>query len=240
MKQAGHDLLADPGRPGDQHARTRRRDPLDRGADLLHDRCLADELALVAQFQLELCVLPLQTGGLSRALDQHQQALGVERLFKEVVSALLNRGDRGFDRAVTADHDHRHVGMAAPDQVEHLEAVQLRALEPDIQEHRSGRLRFDFCQRRAPVAGMAHVVTLIPQDRRDRVAHLGLVVDDQNVCRHFDPDTLPGSAARCRGASVELIRPPPREAHGRPGTPRLHRRLPRCGCAGSNCRRVLP
>ena len=240
MEQAGHDLLADPGRPGDQHARTRPRDPLDRGADLLHRGCLADQLALVAELQLELCVLPLEARGLARALDQHQQALGVERLLQEVVGALLDCGDRGFDRAVTADHDHRHVGMAAPDLVEHLETVQLRPLEPNVQEHGARRLCVDLRQRRTPVPCVTHVVTLIAQDRRDRVADLGLVIDDQNVCRHSDPDTLPGSAERCRGASVEFIRPPPRAPHERPGTPMRRRRLPPRGCAGSSCRRVLP
>src|SRR3712207_8619921 len=36
---------------------------------------------------------------------------GLERLLDEVVGALLDRRDRGLDRAVAAEHDHGDVGV---------------------------------------------------------------------------------------------------------------------------------
>ena len=120
--------------------------------DLLDRRRAADQLALVAELELELGVLALEPRRLAGALDQHQQAVGVERLLEEVVGALLDRGDRGLDGAVAADHDHRQLARAAPDVVEHLQAVEPRALEPDVEQHEARRARFDLGQRRRPVA----------------------------------------------------------------------------------------
>jgi hypothetical protein len=181
----GHDLLAHARRPGDEDARAGQRDLLDGAAHLLDGGGPADQLALVADLQLELGVLALEAGRLSRTLDQDQQPVGVERLLEKVVGALLDRRHGRLDGAVAADDQHRQVGVALPDEVEHLETVEVGALEPDVQEHEARRARLDLGQRGATVARLADLIALVVEDRRDRVAHLVLVVDDQNLGSHF-------------------------------------------------------
>ncbi len=64
------------------------------------------------------------------------EPVGLERLLDEVVRALLDGGDGGLDRAVSGDHHHRQIGMLALERIEHLDAVELGALQPDIENHK--------------------------------------------------------------------------------------------------------
>ena len=61
------------------------------------------------------------------------QPVGLERLLDEIVGALLDRGDRGLDRAVAGDHHDRQIGLLALERVEHLDAVEPAALQPDVE-----------------------------------------------------------------------------------------------------------
>ena len=71
-----------------------------RGADHAVDRAGA---------RAQVVDLALQPRGLQRPLGDQDQAIGLERLFDEIVGAELDRGDRGLDVAVAGDHHHRHV-----------------------------------------------------------------------------------------------------------------------------------
>jgi len=66
--------------------------------------------------------------------DQHQ-AIGLERLLNEIISAALDGRDGGFNVAVAGDHHHRHFRMLLHDGVEQLQAIEPTALQPDVQEH---------------------------------------------------------------------------------------------------------
>ena len=88
----------------------------------------ADQLAVVAGLELQFLHFALQPRRFQRALHHMQQPVGLERLFDEVVGALLDRGDRGLDGAMAGDHHHRQIGLLALDGVQHLNAVQPASL----------------------------------------------------------------------------------------------------------------
>ena len=125
----------------------------------------------------------LQPRRFQRALHHMQQPVGLERLFDEVVGALLDRGDGGLDGAVAGDHHHRQVGLLALDHVEHLDAVQLGALQPDVEHHQLRPAGADRGQRGFAIARDAGGIALVVQDARDQVADVFLVVDDQDFRR---------------------------------------------------------
>ncbi len=83
---------------------------------------------------LERLDLALEARGLERALGDEHEPVGLERLFDEVVGALLDRGDRGLDVAVAGDHHDRQFGMLLLERVEQLQPVEPAALQPDVEE----------------------------------------------------------------------------------------------------------
>ena len=108
MQEPSDDLLAGARRAGDQNPAAGRRRPLDLLPELVGCSRGADEIEVATGAQLQLFVLAPQLGRLDRALDNQQQPIGFEWLFEEIIGADLDRLDRGFDRAVSADHDHRN------------------------------------------------------------------------------------------------------------------------------------
>jgi hypothetical protein len=132
----------------------------------------------------ELPHLALQPRGLKRAVGDQDQPVGLERLFDEIVSPLLDGGDRGFDVAVTGDHHHRHVGVVLLDDFQQLQAVELAALHPDIEKHHARPPVGDLGDRTVAVARGARAESLILQDARDQVAYVGLIIDDQDIVGH--------------------------------------------------------
>ena len=100
-----------------------------------HRRRTADERRRQRRELLELLDLALEPRGLQRAVGHQHQPVGLERLLDEIVGAVLDGGDRGFDIAVAGDHHHRQLGMLLLDGVEQLQAVELAALQPDVEEH---------------------------------------------------------------------------------------------------------
>ena len=184
VDQPGHDLLANPRRAGDQHPASGRRHPLDGGAHLLDRRGLADQLQILADFQLELGILPLQPRCFPCAINQHQEPVGIEGLFQKVIRPLLDRGDGGLDGAVTANHDHRDLGACGLDIVQNLETVHGRTLKPDIQKDQARRTGFDLGKTPRPVAGMSYRKVLVLQDPGNRLSDLRLVIDDEYFALH--------------------------------------------------------
>ena len=86
---------------------------------------MSHQFALVASLQFQFLHLALEPRRFQRPLDHMQQPVGLERLFHKVIGALLDRGDRGFDGAMAADHHHRQIGLFALDRVQHFNAVKL-------------------------------------------------------------------------------------------------------------------
>ena len=134
VEQARGDLLARSGRAGDQDAAARRGDALDRGADVVDDGAAAGQLGLDPGALAQFLVVAAQALDLGSAADDEQQRLGAEGLFDEVVGAALDRADGGFDVAVARDDDDGERRVAALDLLEQLDAVEARALQPDVED----------------------------------------------------------------------------------------------------------
>ncbi len=157
------ELLARAERARDHHAGIGRRDPLQGLAQLVHRERPADDLLGRAGAGLEVANLAPQPRGLQRPLGHEDQPVRLERLLDEVVGARLDRRDGGLDVAVARDHHHRQVGMGGLDQVEHLEPVEARALQPDVEEDEVRAARFDRGQ---GLVGAACRAAAVPSSSR--------------------------------------------------------------------------
>ena len=115
VDQPRRDLLARARRAADQHARAGGRHALDRLAhpDRSPARCRSARSRRRPDARSSATSRWSRLASSARWIAM-QQPVGLERLLDEVVGTLLDRGDRGLDRAVAAEHDHRHLGMVAP------------------------------------------------------------------------------------------------------------------------------
>ena len=169
--------------------------PLDGLAQLVHAGRAADQHAGGRRQLLELLHLALQPRGLQRPRRHQDQPVGLERLFDEVVGAALDGGDRGLDVAVAGDHHHRHVGVVLLDLLEQLQAVELAALQPDVEKHQMRPPVGDLRQRRIAVARGPRGEAFVFENAGNQIANIGFVVDDQNVICHGHLSVI--AFARC-------------------------------------------
>ena len=177
-------LLAAAGGADDQDAAIGRRDLFDRLAQLIGGGRVSDQRGRERRELFELAHLAPQPRILQRPLGDQQQTIGLERLLDEVVSAALDRGNRGFDIAVTGNHHDRQFGMILLEPIQQLQPVEAAALQPDVEEDEIGPPRDDGSQRLIAVARRAGSVTFVLQDARDQFADVRFVVDDQNIGCH--------------------------------------------------------
>ena len=210
MQQPRHDFLAGAGPTGDQNPAVGRRHPLDGLAQLRNGRGAPDQCGRLRRHLLELLDLAFEPRGLERALGHQHQAVGLEWLFDEIIRAVFDGGDRGFDVAVAGDHHQRHLGVFLFDDIEQLQAIELAALQPDVEENEVRLARHDGRQGVIAVARGARVVALVLQDSGHQIADVGLVIDNENICGHaYDPfmvfcrsdaaaSALPAAANRTR------------------------------------------
>src|SRR5215469_16601072 len=139
---------------------------------------------------LELPHLALKPGILERAFGDEQQAIGLERLFNEIIGAALDRRHRSFDIAVARNHHDRQFRMLLLEAVEQLQTVKPAALEPNIEENEIGSARDHSGERLVAVAGGAGAMALVLQNARDQLAYIRLIVDDQDIGCHALPVAL--------------------------------------------------
>ena len=129
----------------------------------------------------ELLVVLAHLAGLHGVFEDDEGAVEGERFFKEVVGAELGGAHSGFDGAVAADDDDLGDvgGVHLADLVERVEAVAVG--EPDVeQDDVVGGVAEEgegFCGG----GGGGDEVVLFFEDGFERVADLGLVVDDEDV-----------------------------------------------------------
>ena len=136
---------------------------------------------------LQLLVLAAQARRLDGAVDDEQQAIGLERLLDEVVGALADRRHRDLDRAVPADHDHGDRRVLGADRVKHTHAVDAAAFEPDVEQNQGRPPCPERCQRRIRIRGHSRVVAFVGERIGNDRADICFVVDDQNLLRHTFP-----------------------------------------------------
>jgi hypothetical protein len=128
--------------------------------------------------------LTLKPRILQRAFGHEQQAIGLERLFDEIIGAAFDRGCRGFDVAMTRNHDDREFGMLLLEAVEQLQTIKPAAFEPNIEENEIRPARHHGGKRLVAVAGHAAAMALVLQNAGDQLADIRLIVDDQDIGCH--------------------------------------------------------
>ena len=205
VHHAGNQLLAGAAAAADQHAAVGGRHAVERGAQLVHGRRLADHLEADDGALLELAHLALQLGGLERAQRDEQQPVGLERLLDVVVGAALDGGDRGLDVAVAGDDDDRQVGVRLLDDVEHLQAVEAAALQPDVQDDELRAPLLHRLQRLIRIAGKTRAVAVVLQEPGDHLPDVRLVVDDQDVGCHLSLLHTLAIMRRCRRRRLQAL-----------------------------------
>ena len=184
VQRARRQFLAGAGGADDQDAAVGLGGAVDGLAQLVHAGRAAGQHARGRRQLLQFLDLALQPRGFQRPRRHQDQPVGLERLFDEVIGAALDRGDRGFDIAVAGDHHDRQVGIVLLDLLEQLQAVELGALQPDVEEHQMRTAVGDFRQRRIAVARGAGRKSLVVQNARHEIADIGFVIDNQNVTGH--------------------------------------------------------
>ena len=132
----------------------------------------------------QLADLAAQARGFERAVGDEQQPIGLERLLDEIVSAVLDGGDRGLDIAVPGNHDDRQFRMQLLDGAQKLQAVEAAALQPDVEKHEVRAPGLDRGERGIAVTCRSRGKSLILENARDQFANVGLVVDDQYIGCH--------------------------------------------------------
>ena len=120
-------------------------------------------------------------------LSFEDQPVRLERLFDEIICAPTDGRHHGFDVAVTGNHHHWQVGMQGLDFIEQGQAVEPRALQPDVEEDEARRAVSDRGQRAVRVVRRAGFVAFVAQDTRHQFTDVFFVVDDQNIRRHYRP-----------------------------------------------------
>src|SRR5690606_28342807 len=139
---------------------------------------------VIARAQTQLAVFAAQPVRLDGAADDEDKPICLERLFNEVVSALLDGGDSRFDIAVAAYHDHRQIRMALANDIEKLKPVKLAALKPDIENDKAGTARLDGSECLVAVSGAARIIAFIVENTRDQFANIRFIIHNQNIRRH--------------------------------------------------------
>ena len=134
MQRARGQFLARAHWAGDQHAAVGGRDLLQQLAQLAHGVRTAQQLGVGSCSALERLILALQAEGFERAADNQQQPVRLEGFLDVLIGAALDGGDGRFDIAVAGDDDDRHLRVLLLDDIEEIEAVELRSHQPDVED----------------------------------------------------------------------------------------------------------
>ena len=136
--------------------------------------------------------------GFERAFRDEHQPVGLEGLLDEVISADFDGADRSFDIAVAGDHDHGQALVLLLHLFEHLEPVEPRPLQPDIEKYEVRSAAGDGGERFVGVLGGSDPMPLVFQNSGDELSDVLFIVDNQNIGGHYTP-LCPASLA-CAGA----------------------------------------
>jgi hypothetical protein len=97
----------------------------------------------------------------------------------------LNGGDGGFDIAVPRNHDDRKRRMVRLDDLQQLQPIEPRALQPDVEKDEMRAARLDGGKRLIGVLRRARAMALVGQNARDNVADIGFVINYKNIGCHL-------------------------------------------------------
>ena len=127
-----------------------------------------------------------------------EQLLEGERLGHVVVGAAVEPLDLLLDRAARGQHDHRQLGLARADRVEHLQAVLAGQHHVEQDQPVVARQRFELAA--LTVVGDGHGVAVGLQALLDEARQRALVFDDQDA--HLDAMLSAAARAEQPGKSV--------------------------------------
>ena len=186
MDEPRRQLLARAGGARNEHARIGGPELVDDSLQIGDRRRGADHPVDGAAARLQLVDFALQARGLERAFGNQDQTVRLERLLDEVVGAELDRRHRRLDIAVAGNHHDRHVRILPLDRLKQLQPVQLRTLQPDVEQDKLRPARLDRRDRLVRIARQARAVAFVLQNAGDEFADVVFVVDDENVSSHQD------------------------------------------------------
>ena len=85
---------------------------------------------------------------------------------------------------MSADDDHRHVGVDLAEHTQQIEAVDATALQPDVEHHERRATTLDGLQRFIGVARSTHLMAFVLENAGHQFSNVGFIIDDQHVGRH--------------------------------------------------------
>ena len=239
MQPARDDALAGAVLAEDQHVRIGRRDAIELREHALHRRRFGDEflVGFVAQdfvFAFQPRRFTARNGQRELVADHAHEALVVPWLLDEIAGAVPHRLDREIDRAPRGHHHDGEIRVELLDLAQEIKAFGARrrvARVVEVDQRRVEALLAERVECRARAIRRRRIDALGFQQQTQRLAHVALVVGDQDVrscwIRHVFSKVHPASRARAR----QVTRVPTRlRASHRRGEPcaALRRRKSRC------------
>jgi hypothetical protein len=212
---ARHQFLAAAAFAKNQHAGIVGGGGIDQAVDAFLRLRLADDLAAFL-VGTALLAQPLVLGGqlvIAERLFHHAAQLdGVERFLHVIVGAFLEGGDGGLDGGKTGNKHDLNLGVARLDELEQVEAVG--AGHAQVGEDDGDVVVFQELHRLVRILGAGHpeLHRRFAQHGEDQLAHVAVVLGDQNGRRHVGRVYLGGiqyvlihSFARSRSTAGSLI-----------------------------------
>ena len=204
VNKSGRQFLAGAGRPRNEDARIGRANPFDDAAQIVDRGGRANKLVDRPRTGAQVADLALEARSLERPVRDEDQTVRFERFFDEIISAELDRRHGGFDVAVAGNHDDGNVGMLLLDNLQQLQAVQPRTLQPYVEQDQLRATRLDGAKRLVGIARQPRAVTLVRENSRDDFSDVVFVVNNKNVAGHRYNNSRSFTSDRgddCGGAS---------------------------------------
>src|SRR5207248_11129616 len=143
---------------------------------------LANDLVRRFDRLLEALVFLLEVEIGERIPEHHQDSVGIERLFEDLVGAELRRFDGGANRGMPADHHYDRGWIELANFLERLHSVH--ACHLHIEEDEMGTPLLVFLYSISGVVDGSDFVSLELQQLSQRSANSLLIVDDQDSSTH--------------------------------------------------------
>ena len=181
MDRFGYQLFAGAAFTLDQHGGAAGSDLSDQVKNLEHGIRFADDmLKVIALFQrtLELLIFFFHPAAGHGGAHVGQQLFVVPGLLDEISRALLHGTDGVIQRAIGGNHDHGKLGIARANVSQDFQPVAVRQgkVEQD-------KIKGMFAQAGQSIftgLGRLHTVPFELQQRFQRLADAGFIIDDQN------------------------------------------------------------
>src|SRR5207253_2184085 len=179
MKTARNQLLARAALAHNQHRAVRVGDFADQVVDVLHLPARANDVfesVTVLQLLAQINVLAQRRLVIERPLHRKLELVDLKRLGHVIVRAHLHCLNRGFDRAVRSDQNHRRLPMMFPHMPEHV--APGHRLHFDVGDHglRRDAVQLLDCFRRG--IEWENLMALFPTESHDDFHHRGFVIDN--------------------------------------------------------------